>query len=112
MTDASTTTETAARHDTWLTFALACCDAADALALEHFRRDLVIETKPDRTFVTQADTAIERTVRGLITLALLIAFVALVVYVYGKRRKATFDEMARMPLEDDPPAEDRGSKTP
>ena len=29
----------------------------------HFRRDLVIETKPDRTFVTQADTAIERTIR-------------------------------------------------
>ena len=27
----------------------------------------VIETKPDRTFVTQADTAIERTIRGLIT---------------------------------------------
>ena len=38
-----------------------------AIALEHFRRDLVIETKPDRTFVTQADTAIERTIRGLIT---------------------------------------------
>ena len=52
------------------------------------------------------------TIRGLITLALLIAFVALVVYVYGKRRKAQFDEMARMPLEDDPPAEDQGSKTP
>ena len=55
-----------ARHDEWLTFALACCDAADAIALEHFRRDLVIETKPDQTFVTQADTAIERTIRGLI----------------------------------------------
>jgi cytochrome c oxidase cbb3-type subunit IV len=52
------------------------------------------------------------TIRGLITLALLIAFVALVVYVYGKRRKAEFDEMARMPLEEDPPAEDRGSNTP
>ncbi len=47
----------------WLAFALACCDEADALALEHFRRDLVIETKPDRTFVTQADTAIERPIR-------------------------------------------------
>ena len=54
---------TEARHDEWLTFALACADAADALALEHFRRDLVIETKPDRTFVTQADTAIERLIR-------------------------------------------------
>ena len=53
--------------DAWLAFALACCDSADALALEHFRRDLVIETKPDRTFVTHADTAIERTIRGLIS---------------------------------------------
>ena len=40
------------------------CDTADAIALEQFRRDLVIETKPDRTFVTQADTAIERTIRA------------------------------------------------
>src|SRR5207344_520175 len=39
------------------------CDAADTLALEHFRRDLVIETKPDKTFVTQADTAIEAVIR-------------------------------------------------
>jgi histidinol-phosphatase len=61
------TTPPGQRYDAWLAFALTCCDAADAIALEHFRRDLVIETKPDRTFVTQADTAIERTVRGLIT---------------------------------------------
>jgi len=54
------------RHEAWLAFALACADSADALALEHFRRDLVIETKPDRTFVTQADTAIERRIRELI----------------------------------------------
>jgi histidinol-phosphatase len=57
----------AAQLEAWLAYALACCDAADILALEHFRRDLVIETKPDRTFVTQADTAIERTIRGLIS---------------------------------------------
>jgi histidinol-phosphatase len=56
-----------ARLDDWLAFALDCCDSADALALEHFRRDLVIETKPDRTFVTQADTAIERAIRTRIT---------------------------------------------
>ena len=49
--------------DDWLAFALACCDAADALAISHFRRDLVIEAKPDRTFVTQADQAIERAIR-------------------------------------------------
>jgi histidinol-phosphatase len=47
----------------WLTFALACCDEADATALAHFRRDLVIETKPDRSFVTEADQAIERRIR-------------------------------------------------
>jgi histidinol-phosphatase len=57
---------TDARFHEWLTFALACADAADTLALEHFRRDLVIETKPDRTFVTQADTSIERRIRELI----------------------------------------------
>jgi histidinol-phosphatase len=62
----TTPTTDQATLDAWLTFALACCDAADALALQHFRRDLVIETKPDRSFVTQADTEIERTVRRLI----------------------------------------------
>ena len=55
--------------DAWLAFALACCDEADALALAHFRRDLVIETKPDRSFVTEADQAIERGIRGQIAAA-------------------------------------------
>jgi len=53
----------------WLAFALACCDEADALALAHFRRDLVIETKPDRSFVTEADQAIERGIRERIAAA-------------------------------------------
>jgi cytochrome c oxidase cbb3-type subunit IV len=52
------------------------------------------------------------TVRGLVTLALLAAFVALVIWAWSKRRKADFDELARMPLEDDPPGKDQGSKTP
>ena len=47
----------------WLEIAIAACDEADAIARAHFRRDLQIETKPDRTFVTQADTAIERLIR-------------------------------------------------
>ena len=51
------------------------------------------------------------TVRGLITAALFIAFLALVFWAYSKRRKTDFDAMARMPLEDDPPAKDQGSKT-
>jgi cytochrome c oxidase cbb3-type subunit 4 len=52
------------------------------------------------------------TVRGLFTLAMLVAFLALVVWAWSKRRKADFDQLARMPLEDDPPAKDQGSKTP
>ena len=52
------------------------------------------------------------TIRGLGTLVLLLAFLALVFWAYSKRRKADFDELARMPLEDDPPVKDSGSKTP
>jgi histidinol-phosphatase len=47
----------------WLEVAQATCDEADRIARAHFRRDLEITTKPDRSFVTQADTAIERMVR-------------------------------------------------
>ena len=55
--------------DAWLGFAQAACDAADALALLHFRRDLEIMTKPDRSFVTVADQAIERLIRERILAA-------------------------------------------
>jgi histidinol-phosphatase len=48
----------------WLDVALAACDEADTIARSHFRRDLQIDTKPDRSFVTQADTAIERMIRA------------------------------------------------
>lgn len=47
----------------WLDLAHAACDDADAIARSHFRRDLIIEAKPDRTFVTQADTAVEAAIR-------------------------------------------------
>ena len=47
----------------WLAFALEACDVADRLALEHFRRDLDLERKPDRSFVTIADQGIEREIR-------------------------------------------------
>jgi histidinol-phosphatase len=50
----------------WLDVALAACDEADTIARSHFRRDLQIETKPDRSFVTQADTAVERMIRARI----------------------------------------------
>jgi len=48
---------------TWVDAALAWCDATDAIALRHFRRDAQPERKPDRSFVTVADRAIERLVR-------------------------------------------------
>lgn len=47
----------------WLELALRCADAADAIAMQHFRRDLEISTKPDSTYVTQADRAIEEMAR-------------------------------------------------
>ena len=47
----------------WLAFALEACDATDPIALAHFRRDIVLERKPDRSFVTVADQGIERELR-------------------------------------------------
>jgi histidinol-phosphatase len=47
----------------WLAFAQALCDEADGIALQHFRRELDLQTKPDRTFVTVADQGIERLIR-------------------------------------------------
>ena len=49
--------------DAWLRFALELCDTADTLAMAAFRRDMVITTKPDWTFVTETDTSIERALR-------------------------------------------------
>jgi histidinol-phosphatase len=47
----------------WLASALAACDEADATALAYFRREVEIERKPDRSFVTAADREIERALR-------------------------------------------------
>jgi histidinol-phosphatase len=55
-----------AELDRWLAFALDLADVADAMARGAFRRDLEISTKPDRTFVTEADRAIEETLRSRI----------------------------------------------
>ena len=53
----------------WLAFAQDACDAADAAALAHFRRDIEVVRKPDRSFVTVADQAIEREIRSRIAAA-------------------------------------------
>jgi len=42
-------------------------------------------------------------VRGLLTLALMAAFIAMVIVVWSRRRVAEFESAARMPLEDSPP---------
>ncbi len=47
--------------------ALAACDEADAISLASFRRAIRIEAKPDASFVTEADTAVERAIRQRIT---------------------------------------------
>lgn len=52
--------------EAWLALALDLADVADAMAMGAFRRDLEITTKPDRTFVTQADRAIEEALRARI----------------------------------------------
>jgi histidinol-phosphatase len=46
-----------------LELALACCDEADVLALGSFRQAIEVEAKPDASFVTAADRAIERAIR-------------------------------------------------
>ena len=58
-----------AELERWLALAHAACDEADELARAAFRRDLQVTTKPDRTFVTETDTAIERAIRGRILAA-------------------------------------------
>ena len=47
----------------WVDAALHWCDETDAIALRHFRQDIEVEQKPDRTFVTVADTSIEQRLR-------------------------------------------------
>ena len=52
-----------AERRAWLAFALDTVEAADAVARRWFRRDVEVRTKPDRSYVTAADTEIERLVR-------------------------------------------------
>jgi histidinol-phosphatase len=54
---------TEAELRSWVDTALTWCDAADEIALGHFRQNPVTSRKPDRTFVTEADTAVERLLR-------------------------------------------------
>lgn len=75
-----------AELERWLAVAHEACDAADVLVRELFRRDVRVNTKPDRTFVTQADEEAEREIRR----RLLAAFPdhGLVGEEYGTERQA------------------------
>jgi len=53
----------------WLALALELCDEADRIALRWYRRDVPTSRKADRTFVTEADQAIERLIRERIRAA-------------------------------------------
>ena len=58
-----------ADHSADLELALRLADAADAIALQRFRaRDLLVETKPDRTPVTEADRDVEKELRAMLAL--------------------------------------------
>lgn len=43
------------------------------------------------------------TVRGLITVILLICFIGMVFWAYSKKRKSDFNEAASLPLQDEQP---------
>jgi cbb3-type cytochrome oxidase subunit 3 len=43
-------------------------------------------------------------VRGILTLILMLAFITLVVWLYGKRHQHAYDYAAQLPLEEDAPA--------
>jgi len=53
----------------WLAFALETAAAADEVAMRWFRRLDRVDTKADRTFVTEADTGVEQLVRERISRA-------------------------------------------
>jgi histidinol-phosphatase len=52
-----------AELDSWLAFALAVCDASDAISLPAFLGELDVTEKGDGSFVTEADRGVERLIR-------------------------------------------------
>ena len=51
------------------------------------------------------------TLRGLLTLALLICFGGVCIWAYSKKQTAAFDEAANLPFADEPVASNTISKT-
>lgn len=48
------------------------------------------------------------TLRGLVTLVLMLAFIGIVIWAWSGKRKKDFEQAARLPLEDEPAGEDSG----
>lgn len=71
MSERATVTPVAspAQLSSWRKIALAICDEADRLAMDGFRRGIRVDTKPDRSFVTEVDRGIERLARNRLTAA-------------------------------------------
>ncbi len=63
MNDPTGTRPPPAELTRWHDAALALCDEADRISMAGFRRDIRVDTKPDRSFVTEADRQIERVAR-------------------------------------------------
>lgn len=53
----------------WVDLALGICDETDPIAISHFRRDMAMNRKPDRSWVTEADQESERLIRARIAAA-------------------------------------------
>ena len=47
--------------------------------------------------------------RGIFTAVMLLLFVGIALWAYSRRRRADFEEAARLPLEDDLPASRTGA---
>lgn len=77
--------------DEHLTLALELADLADEITMARFRaRDLVVETKPDLTPVTEADQAVERAIRDHLAVAAREHAILGEEYGAGERDEAEF----------------------
>lgn len=70
---------------------------------------LAVCPSSNRSGVDAVDTG---TLRGLGTLLIMLAFVALVIWAYSGKRKKNFDEAAQLPFADEPNPHKRDPNDP
>jgi cbb3-type cytochrome oxidase subunit 3 len=71
----------------------------DELPFSHSRRPTILSNTPD-LLATAAVSATRPTYRPRLLLILIAAFICIVVWVFGRKRKARFAKDARIPLDD------------